>query len=219
MNSKNQVGCLMGLLVVLQAGQLPVGQAATFVNTTEIDLVDGDRAKPYPATCSVSGLTGVLTEISVTLSNLNYPRPDDLDVLLVGPRGQAVVLMSDAGGTLPLTNVTLTFGDRFAAYHPDSSRIVPGNYRPSNYVGPAGAGDLFLGPAPAGPYGNELALFNGVDPNGTWNLYVIDDFSDTGGLGRISRGWALTIQTLEPPKIASEPLNQTVAPLSLRLNF
>src|SRR5437867_3850721 len=44
-------------------------------------------ANPYPSNISVSGLTGTISKVTVTLTNLTEPRPDDLDLLLVGPTG------------------------------------------------------------------------------------------------------------------------------------
>ena len=55
------------------------------------------------------------TKVSITLSNISHTYPADIDVLLVGPQGRSVVLMSDAGSTSsapnPINNVTLTFED------------------------------------------------------------------------------------------------------------
>jgi hypothetical protein len=47
----------------------------------------------------VSGLTAAVSQLRVTLTNLNHSYSDDLDLLLVGPQGQSVLLMSDAGAT------------------------------------------------------------------------------------------------------------------------
>ena len=60
--------------------------------------------------------------------------PDDIDIMLAGPNGQAVMLMSDTGGRFALaTNVTLTFDDAATDLLPDSSRIFPGVYKPTDF--------------------------------------------------------------------------------------
>jgi T5SS/PEP-CTERM-associated repeat protein len=69
------------------------------------------RASPYPSVLAVTGLGGTITNLTVTLSGLSHTFPDDLDILLVGPGGQKVMLMSDAGGGFALGNATLVFDD------------------------------------------------------------------------------------------------------------
>ena len=54
---------------------------------------------------------GIITEAAVTLDRFSHTFPRDVDVLLVGPGGQSVVLMSDVGGSIDATGLTLTFDD------------------------------------------------------------------------------------------------------------
>jgi subtilisin-like proprotein convertase family protein len=120
---------------------------------------------------------------------LGHEFPDDVAVLLVGPGGQAVLLMADMGGFRNATNATLTFDDSAAAPLPDETRIVSGTFRPTRqrqccrFDGPS--------PAPPPPYAAALTIFNGTDPNGTWSLFVFDD--GAGDVGEISGGWSLEI--------------------------
>jgi hypothetical protein len=54
----------------------------------------------------------------------------------------------------------------------------------------------FPDPAPAGLYASpSLSVFNGSNPNGTWQLYVIDDAA--GDVGSIT-GWSLDISATTP---------------------
>src|SRR5262249_33113715 len=142
----------------------------SFSSSAAIIIPAAGAANPYPATLQVSGLTGALYQVSVTLSNLNYSFPDDLDILLLGPQGQRALLMSDAGGSVPIANTTLTFDDSAPAPLPDSGPIVSGTFRPSDYGQDA---DLFPAPAPNGPYQARLSAFSDSNPNGLWSLYVL----------------------------------------------
>lgn len=48
----------------------------------------------------------------------------------------------------------------------------------------------------------SLAVFNGINPNGTWRLYVSDD--EAGDSGTITGGWSITITTSVPlPAVTS----------------
>ena len=43
------------------------------------------------------------------------------------------------------------------------------------------------------PLNTLLSVFNGVNPNGTWSLYVFDDLG--GDIGNFNGGWTLRITT------------------------
>jgi subtilisin-like proprotein convertase family protein len=178
------------------------GFRLTVSGPTTIVVPTSGSGNPYPSTYNVAGLAQPITRVTVNLSNLSHSNPDDLDLLLVGPEGQAVVIMSDAGGTTDISNVSLTLSDSAAAPAPDSDPLVSGTYQVSSYL----PTDAFVAPAPDGPYGETLATFNGTNPNGTWSLFLRDDAaSNAGHLG----GWSLTIESGLPPVLAPVG-NQTV---------
>jgi subtilisin-like proprotein convertase family protein len=161
-----------------------------FTNSTRIDILDHAVAAPYPSAIPVVCLPGPVKHLAVTLDGLSHSFPDDVDILLVNPAGQALKLMSDTGGNTSqkLTNVVLTFTDTATASLPDSTRIFPGTYRPTDY----GASDPFLPPAPQTTPATSFAPFIGTDANGTWSLFVVDD--QGGDAGAILRGWYLAIE-------------------------
>jgi uncharacterized repeat protein (TIGR01451 family) len=184
----------------------------SFTNSNAIAIPDHGGATPYPSTIAVSGLTGVVSKVTVALNGLTHAFPDDVDVLLVGPAGQRVVLMSDAGGGYSVTNVTLTLEDSALAggLLPDATQINPGSYQPTDYE----SGDAFPPPAPAGAAGSALAAFNHTNPNGTWSLYVMDDA--TGDAGTIAQGWSLTLTTVNPVDLIADlavTVSRTADPL------
>ncbi|MDX6271235.1 MAG: hypothetical protein QOD28_2458 [Acidobacteriota bacterium] len=168
-----------------------------FSNPAGITILDTPRvggiapSSPYPSTIAVAGLVGTVTKVTVTLTNFAHTFPNDTDMLLVGPGGQKLLLMSDVGGTAAVTSRTFTLDDAAAGTIPGG--IANGTYRPTN----SGTGDTFPAPAPAGPYTDPqlLSVFNGVNPNGVWSLYVADDVSgDAGSIG----SWSLNITTQSP---------------------
>lgn len=164
-------------------------RTTSFTNASLVTINDNAVAAPYPSALTVSGLDGVVSKVTVTLTNLSHRSPDDVDVLLAGPAGNSAVLMSDAGGVSALNNVTLTFDDAAAAGLPDSTQITSGVWKPTNYL----LGDIFPSPAPQPPYGETLGAFYGSNPNGTWGLYIVDDYPfDSGAL---SNGWILRVTT------------------------
>ena len=189
-------------------GTLIPGATTNFGPSGAISIPSSGKATPYPSTINVSGLSGKVTKVTATLNTLSHQYADDVDVLLVGPGGQNVLLMADAGGGANLSNVTLTFDDDAALALPDGSPLPSGTYRPGNYTG----ADSFPSPAPGPPYGTTLSVFNGTSPNGAWKLYVVDDFSVSSG--NISGGWRLTIQTATPSCCTGPSAGITVTPTS-----
>lgn len=185
----------------MQGWQLYVDTRQSFHAAGEIRIINSLAAIPYPSSIVVAGTAGEVVKVEVTIENLDHTFPDDLDILLAGPDGQSVVLMSDAGGGGDLSNVDLTFRDDAASALSDSIQLVSGSYRPTNILGMNS--DVFRAPAPADPTSGSLAAFNGTAPNGTWRLFVVDDRSgsETGDI----EGWSLRIETNEPVTFTDMP--------------
>ena len=193
--SSNNVVSLVARGVTV-SGQFASGVAAS--------IPEFGAAVPYPSTLQVAGLTATVARVRVTLTNLTHSYPDDLDILLVAPGGRRVLLMSDAGGSFDVSQRTLVFDATAPTALPDATALASGTFRPTDYE--AGA-DTFPAPAPAGPYSTNLFDLTGIDPNGTWSLYIVDDsLKDDGSLG----GWSLSIATLDP--IADLQLTTTLSP-------
>jgi len=176
-------------------------------NSDLITINDNAEASPYPSTIAVPTTAGTITKVTVTIYGLTHARQNDLDILLVGPLGQKVLLMSDVGAGASVANVNLTFDDAAAtSLTTDAVPITTGTYKPSNN----GTPDTFTLPAPAEPYGSTLSVFNGTNPAGTWSLYVMDDRAIN--TGSISGGWRLSLQTTAPPVAAPSALSYSSNP-------
>ena len=141
-----------------------------------------------------------------------------MSILLVGPKGQAVVLLSRAGAGIPVNNADLTFDDTAVAPLGQFTAITDGIYKVSDYK----ASDFFPSPAPVGPYEADLSTFSGKDPNGTWSLYVNDEIGPDSGA--INFGWSIAITTAAGKTMVigthgpSLSINQLGQDLSISLN-
>jgi hypothetical protein len=178
---------------VIHAQATPI----TFLNPSPITIPTSGNATPYPSTLMVSSVTGPVVSVAITLHGFSHTFPDDVGILLVGPTG-AGSLVFDGGTTTAISGATLTFMDGGAPW-PNAGPVGSGTYQPrSSYIG-----DIFPAPAPLIPGENPTSLgvrsfsvFNGLDPNGTWSLYITD-FA-TGDSGTISGGWSLQITAHTP---------------------
>jgi len=180
--------------------------AAEFFNAAPITINDNAPAAPYPSTILIPDLTGVVSKVTLTLKGLSHTFPNDIDLLLVGPTGQSVLAMSDAGGAGPgVSNVTLVLDDNSPLFLDPAVNPVTATYEPMDFND--GLADLFPPPAPPGPYSTLFSAFNGTGPNGTWSLYVLDDAGTDTGV--IAQGWSLIITTMTPVD-ASNPGNITI---------
>jgi subtilisin-like proprotein convertase family protein len=161
----------------------------TFSNPTQLAIAS--NAQTAPSTIAVSGLNTPIADVAVTLTALSHPTAGDLDVLLVGPGGQAVLLMSEAGDDA--ANDSLTFDDQAAAQLPLSNELTSGVFQPTDYDF-TGAPDAFAAPAPTDPnIGSSLGIFNGTNANGTWTLFIREQDNVPPETGNIAGGWSLRI--------------------------
>jgi hypothetical protein len=199
----------------------------TFCNTGTITFndggtggFDGTASTPYPSNIFVSGLAGTIQSITVDLKGVVHDKSRDIDLLLVAPTGEKFLMMTGVGagindGLGPSPNFTripsnLTLSDAAGSALPRSSVISSGTYRPTSYESWP---NTFPAPAPAGPYTQAApvgtatfaSVFNGLNPNGTWQLYATDDTIDV--TGSIANGWCLNF-------VVSPSVNLSVSPNS-----
>ena len=185
------------------SGDMEQGWTLTLSTRTADTLVPAGgtsgAANPYPAPRRVSGETGVITDLDVTLDGVWHQNPDDLDLLLVGPHGQSSVLMSESCGTYEMAAYGFVWDDEAPGFMPDGDATDACNatrYRPTN----RSTVDSWPSPAPAGPHGSALSVFDHTDPNGEWRLYVYDDSSDK--VGFFTNRFRLILATRPKAKVA-----------------
>ncbi|NEP17536.1 MAG: hypothetical protein F6J97_11625 [Leptolyngbya sp. SIO4C1] len=140
-----------------------------FTNNTGVDIT---RFQPtdVSSTLEVSGVSGQLQRVTLTL-DLLHTYTSDLQIFLIAPGGQTVLLVAGEGGS----------GDNFLQTTFDDAAPV----------GVAQAAPPFTGTfRPEG----QLSSLTGLDPNGTWTLRIVDTaFQDGGSLNR----WTLSLTLSE----------------------
>jgi subtilisin-like proprotein convertase family protein len=155
-----------------QVFQLGADASSTLrlTNQALITIPDAGSASPYPSIIT-NGISGTVSKVTVTVRGLTHTYPSDFQMLLAGPTGQSVELMSHNGGGNSISGVTLTFDDA-GGQLPVSGQIVSGTYQASS---------------------SALSVFNGLNPNGNWSLYIDDDAAPDHG--QVANGWSLNITT------------------------
>jgi hypothetical protein len=142
-------------------------------------------------------MPGAVTDVDINLIGITHGPSStrDIDVLLIGPEGRSALILSDVGGDTATNNVTLVLDDQQPELLPSNSALTNGFFQPTN-VGSPDTMNLGAGPITP-PSGASLGAFNGINPNGTWRLFVFDDETNgtpAAGSG-INGGWAVTITT------------------------
>lgn len=161
--------------------------------TVAVTIRDNSSASPYPVTLTVTNLPEHPQKVTVSLLGLTHTYPGDINVLLVSPAGQRIILMTDSGGEYLINNINLTFDDTANSTLPTSTAIQSSSYRPTDN----NAKYTLTAPAPARPYGTSLSVLTNTSPNGIWNLYITD--SAGGDVGSLNEGWSLTFSYSAPP--------------------
>ena len=96
----------------------------SFTNAAAITIPDSGAGTPYPSAINVAGMIGTVSNVTVTLHGLSHTWVSDVDVLLVGPAGQKVLIFSDVGDGFNATNVTVTLSDAAASVLPASGSFA-----------------------------------------------------------------------------------------------
>jgi len=181
---------------------VPSVPTVTFSNSAAITIPNGapattnGPATPYPSGITVSGLSGNKI-MKVRLNQFSHAAPNNVDMLLVGPGGQKMEILSDQGGTTAANSIDLTLADAAGTGVP--AALVTGEFKPTADAGqdafqaPA-PGPTYLLPAPGGnatfasAYGSD-----GAAMNGTWNLFIMDDLA--ANVGSVAGGWSLIFES------------------------
>jgi hypothetical protein len=113
----------------------------TFSNSATISIPDNGPSIPYPSQIDVPDI-GDPSSMTVELLGINHTFPKDIDVLLVDPTGDAMIILSDTAA-LDWVNLDLTLSDSASSHI--GNNTTSGTYLPTDAGFCAGAF-----PSPAG---------------------------------------------------------------------
>jgi hypothetical protein len=166
-----------------------------FSNASPITINDNAVAGPYPSSINVSGIPtlGQILNIQVLINGFSHDAPDDVGAVVVAPSGNATLLFAGAGSAIPAVNLDWIFDDNAATPLPTAGALSSGTFRPGlvDFV------ENFPAPGPGTNWNTNFNSWLNEDPNGTWNLYVVD--SAFNFAGSISGGWGLRFQVVPEP--------------------
>ena len=179
-------------------------------------------ASPYPAPITVSGMSGAVSGVTVTISGWNFPSsyPYTLELMLVSPGGsQALVFFAGNCGDNPqsLSNFTLNLSDSASGIPPNGYNQDCTNnatYKPYGNSSFLGGCPTFAGATPStascanGSTVGFNSTFTGVSPNGTWNVYA-EIYDDQEMQGTLSINLNLTTEVTQSATTTSVSVNPT----------
>ena len=187
----------------------------TFSFTNGNVTIPDNSASGYQDSHTLSGLPGIISDVNVTL-NLSGGFNGDLYAWLSHDGGLSILLnrvgrsstngvgYGNTGFGPDASQVSFTLDDqaardvhfyRFGAYTLNGSGQLTGAWQPDGRIlDPESAGGLFDGAARA----NLLSVFNGMNPNGGWTLFVAD--LSSGGVSTLT-DWSLQIAVVPEPGV------------------
>jgi hypothetical protein len=160
-------------------------------------------ATPYPSNIFVTGLSGNVGSVTVSLNNISSSNIQQTDLLLVGPTGAKIIPFASVGDSSSIGGVNITLDDAASGLIPGGSPLTTGSYQPTSITG--GTSLVFPAPAPLVNASNYAATdgaatltstFQNTAPNGTWALYAMDNSGN--GAATIGGGWCVNIT---PPAV------------------
>ena len=138
-----------------------------FTSTTPIAIPENDAAT-IVGDQVVDDLDGEITDVNVQL-DIAHSWNEDLQVTLISPSGTRIELFNAVGGS----------SDNFVGTILDDQATTPIGQGSAPFTG-------------AFVPSQSLAVLNGENPNGTWQLEVTDTFAADGG---VVTAWTLDITT------------------------
>jgi hypothetical protein len=208
---KNHLASCLLALMLSSLTQVNALAYSTSVNSLFATIPDGD-INGYQNSLSVSGLSGSVSHVSVTL-NISGGFNGDLYAYLfhnhtnaillnrVGLTGANSVGYPNTGFGPDATTASFTLDDlgghdvhlyQTVPYSLNGSGQLTGLWQPDGRaIDPTSAGSAFDSAARSNP----LGIFNSMDPNGVWSLFVAD--VSPGGVSTLV-GWGLTVDVPEP---------------------
>ena len=176
--------------------QVLASPTASFAGVGTSNSAASPLGSPYPSTITVPAtVAGNVYSAAVTLNAFNASVPNDVTILLQPPNGGgSVLLLSGAGGTNGATNLTLTFADTNNVASPTAALAANNGaaaLHPTTYNGLNTPLPTNNNP-PTPPFFDQLAVLNGINPVGTWSLWMVD--KTTGDTASMS-SWTLSLST------------------------
>jgi hypothetical protein len=195
------------------------------INTPETDNKNTApvAASPYPASITVSGMSGAVSSVTVNIVGWNYPNdyPYTLELMLVAPGGsQALVFFAGNCGDnqQSLSNFNLTLSDAGSGIPPNGFNVDCTNnatYKPYGNASFLGGCPTFPGASPSSAQcanGSTVGLnstFTGVIANGTWNVYAQVSDDGEASAGSLSINLNLTTEVTQSASTTSVSVNPT----------
>ena len=192
------------------------GQSSSFSQTNSVNAAVSGGYVPVSSSMTVSGLSGVTSEVQVTL-NITNGYNGTLYAYLTDPNGQISILLNDAGtGTnsaLGYTafgyndagfNIVLSDGANNVhdyqlggAYNLNGANQLTGTWAPDGRnISPQSDPGAFDTASTAA----DLSVFDYLNPNGIWTLTVADVGSGGGSGTSTFVSWGLTVVTVPEPQ-------------------
>ncbi len=113
----------------------PLAEPSSWSNTDSVNINSYGTADTYPSEIEVSGVSGTLSNVRVTLHGLSHDNSNDLAILLQAPDGQTTMLMSYVGSWGSISELDLTFddaADELIGGDYGNNTLYSGTFRPHN---------------------------------------------------------------------------------------
>ena len=163
---------------------------------------------PSPSMLVVDSLPGAVTDVDLTLHDVDAKTLDETELVLESPDGRRAHVLSDvAFGRV--TDLELTLDDEAPAAVPYKPAPASGAFRPFD----RDAGDLYewVDDFDTAQLDSALSAFDGAAANGTWRLYVQQEYCCVEAT---IDGWSLRITATDPTDPTGPPTvtTDTAAP-------